>query len=360
VSILDRYLLGRFLRTLPLCVAAAATLFLLVDFFIRVGELAEYGSGISKAVSYFAFKLPRILSEVYPAATLVAVLIGIGALAERREILAMHTCGLASARILFPIGVAGALLSMGVLGWNETVVPPTSSRARMIQDVGIEKRLQSGVFNATSIWYQNSQGFVNVDYFDATHNVLYGITLHEMNEHFQPSRIVKVPQATWTKGDWALGGGTVMAFTAGGDAVMREIGPGDLRLEAEPDELRRKRRRSYEFSYAELREQIYNLERKGLDATEYVVDLHYKLAAPFAGLVSIVMGFPLAVRAGKRGGGILRNVGFGLAVSFAYWSATALSVSAGHSGTMPPLLAAWAPNALFGFGGAALYLGREV
>jgi lipopolysaccharide export system permease protein len=288
------------------------------------------------------------------------VLIGIGALAEQQEVLAMHTCGLGSARILLPLAVAGAALSMVVLGWNETVVPPTSSRARMIQDVGIEKRLQSGVFNATSIWYQNSQGFVNIDYFDATHNVLHGITLHEMNDRFRPSRLVKVPQAVWINGAWQLRGGTVMTFLDTGDTVIREVGPGDLRLEAAPDELRRKRRRSYEFSYTDLRKQIASLERKGLDATEYVVDMHYKLAAPFAGLVSIVLGFPLAVRAGRRGGGMMRNVGLGLAVSFAYWSATALSVSAGHSGTMPPLLAAWAPNAMFGVGGAALYLGREV
>jgi lipopolysaccharide export system permease protein len=360
VNVLDRYVLGRYLRMLPLCVATAAALFLLVDFFVRIGDLAQQASGVGTATQYFAFKLPRILTEVYPAASLFAVLIGVGTLAERHEVLAMHACGVPSRRILLPLALAGAMLSVLMLGWNETVVPPTASRARMIQDVGIEKKLESGIYNASSIWFQTNEGLVNIDYFDALHNVLHGITLHEMDEDFRLRNLVKVPQAVWENDQWNVRGGTVTSFLANGDMVIREAGPGDLRLEAAPDDLRRKRRRAYEFSYGELRSQIFSLERKGLDATEYVVDLQYKLAAPFAGVVTIVLGFPLAVRAGQRGGGILRNVGIGLGLSFVYWSATALAVSAGHSGSVPPILAAWGPNTLFGLGGAALYLGREV
>jgi lipopolysaccharide export system permease protein len=359
VNILDRYLLGRFVRALPLCMAASAALFLLVDFFLRIGEFAEYDSGVGKATAYFLFKLPRILTEIYPAASLLAVLIGVGALAEGREILAMKACGMRTARIVFPIVATATIFSGAMLAWNETVVPPASSRARMIQDIGIEKRLQSGVFNASSIWFQSEQGFVNIEFFDANHNALHNITLHVMDEAFRLVRLVEVPRATWNGSEWKLEQGSVTAFINDGDSVTRNTIEGDLRVDAKPDELRRKRRRAYEFSYKELSQQIGELERKGLDATEYLVDLNYKLAAPFAGLVAVVMAFPLAARSGKRGGGMLRNVGLGLAVSFAYWSATALSVAAGHSGTLPPILAAWAPNALFGLGGSALYLARD-
>src|SRR5262249_41382039 len=151
------------------------------------------------------------------------------------------------------------------------------TRAREIQDVGIEKKLESGIFNASSIWFQTAEGFINIDYFDALHNVLHGITLHEMDTDFRLRSVVKVPQAVWENGQWNLrGGGTVTSFLGNGDMVIRDAGPGDLRLDSPPDELRKKRRRAYEFSYGELRDQIDGLERKGLDATEYVVDLHYK------------------------------------------------------------------------------------
>ena len=140
------------------------------------------------------------------------------------------------------------------------------------------------VFNASSIWFQNEQGFVNIEYFDATHNALYNITLHVMDEAFRLVRLVEVPRATWTGTEWELAQGSVTAFINEGDSVTRNTIAGDLRVDAKPDELRRKRRRAYEFSYNELRKQIGELERKGLDATEYLVDLNYKLAAPFAQL----------------------------------------------------------------------------
>jgi len=361
LTILDRYVVGRFLRALPLCAAAAAVLFLTVDFFQHVGEFAQHDSSAAKAAAYFVFKLPRIITDVYPAACLLAVLIGVGHLAEGREILAMRTCGVSSIRLLVPLAIAGALVSLLVLVWNETVVPAASTRARAIQDIGIEKRLQSGVFNATSIWFQNDQGFVNINYFDATKNELYGITLHEMDGAFRLVRAVEVPRATWNGHVWVMQGGIVTTFVGDGDSVIRDAAAGDLQLDVKPDELRRKRRRSYEFSYADLRKQIASLERKGLNATEYAVDLNYKLAAPFSGLVAIVIGLPLAMRGGRRaGGGVVRNVSLGLVVSFFYWSAMALSVAAGHAGTLPPVLAAWAANLSFGLGGVTLYLARDL
>jgi len=360
LSILDRYVLGRFLRALPMCVAAAAVLFLTVDFFQHIGEFAKQNSDASKAAAYFVFKLPRIITDVYPAACLLAVLIGVGSLAEAREVLAMRTCGVSSLRLLAPLAVAGVVGSFFMLAWNETVVPAASTRARAIQDVGIEKRLQKGVFNASSIWFQSDQGFVNINYFDANKNELYGITLHEMDGAFRLVRVVEVPRATWSGTAWVMQDGIVTSFVGDSDSVIRDRAAGDIALDAKPEELRRKRRRSYEFNYAELRKQIAGLERKGLNATEYSVDLNYKLAAPFSGLVAIILGLPLATRGGRRSGtGVLRNVSVGLAVSFFYWSAVALAVAAGHAGTLPPLLSAWAANLVFGVGGTALYLVRD-
>jgi len=360
VSILDRYLLGRFLRALPPCIAGAAVLFLAVDFFQHVGEFAQHGSGAWKATAYFVFKLPRIITDVYPAACLLAVLIGVGNLAEGREILAMRTCGISSLRLLLPLAIAGVLTSVLVLVWNETVVPAASTRARTIQDIGIENRLQSGLFNASSIWFQSDQGFVNINYFDATKNELYGLTLHEMDDAFRLVRVVEIPHATWNGATWLMQGGIVTTFTPDGNSTIRDAGAGDVQLDAKPDELRRKRRRSYEFNYADLRKQIASLEQKGLNATEYSVDLNYKLAAPFSGLVAIVLALPLAIRSGRRGAtGVLKNVALGLAVSFFYWSAMALSVAAGHAGSLPPVLSAWAANLIFVIGGVALYLTRD-
>ena len=229
------------------------------------------------------------------------------------------------------------------------------TRARLIRDIGIKKKLESGVFNAASIWYRTEQGFVNIDYFDANANILNGIALHEPDSEFRVARLIEVPRAVWTGNEWAMEGGVVTTFVGDGDPEIREAIPGEVQLDATPQELRSKRRRSYEFSYRDLSKQIASLRRKGLDATEYLVDLRYKLSTPFAGLIAIIIGLPLAMRSARRNAGLMRNVGIGVAVSLAYWTTAAVAVAAGHAGTLPPWIAAWTANALFGIGGLILY-----
>jgi lipopolysaccharide export system permease protein len=360
VTIIDRYVLGRFLRMLPMCIGAAAALFLMVDFFQRIADLASYHSTAGQIAGYFLFKLPRILTEIYPAGCLLAVLIGVGGLAEGGELLALKACGVSTARLLVPLAIVGVVSGFGVLLWNEIVVPPCYTRARLIRDVGIEKELESGLFDAASIWYRSDQGFVNIAYFDATDNELNGIALHVPDAEFHVGRLVEVPRAVWTGSGWSMEGGFVTTFVGEGDPVIRDAQPGDLVLDATPQELRSKRRRSFEFSYRALSKQIASLQRKGLDATEYLVDLQYKLAAPFAGLIAIVIGMPLAMRSAKRGARLIQSVGVGLAVSLVYWATAAVAVAAGHAAVLPPWAAAWAANALFGAGGLVLYRRGDV
>jgi lipopolysaccharide export system permease protein len=355
VTIIDRYVLGRFLRMLPVCIAAATALFLMVDFLQSIADLAADQSSATQITGYYLFKLPRIVTAIYPAGCLLAVLIAVGGLAEGGELLALKACGVSTLRLLVPLAVVGAITGLGVLAWNEIIVPPACTRARLIRDIGIKKKLESGVFNAASIWYRTEQGFVNIDYFDANANVLNGISLHEPDSEFRVERLIEVPRAVWTGNEWAMEGGVVTTFVAGGDPEIREASPGEVQLEATPQDLRSKRRRSYEFSYRDLSKQIASLRRKGLDATEYLVDLRYKLSTPFAGLIAIIIGLPLAMRSARRNAGLMRNVGIGVAVSLAYWTTAAVAVAAGHAGTLPPWIAAWTANALFGVGGLILY-----
>ena len=174
------------------------------------------------------------------------------------------------------------------------MVPPTYTRARLIRDVGIEKELESGVFDAASIWYRSDQGFVNIGYFDATDNTLYRVALHEPDAAFQVGRLIEVPRAVWNEGGWSMEGGVVTTFVEQGDPAIRDAVPGDLSS-------RRDAARAAQQAAAIVRVQLSRAragrsracKRKGLDATEYLVDMQYKLAVPFSGLVAIVIGVPL-------------------------------------------------------------------
>jgi lipopolysaccharide export system permease protein len=116
------------------------------------------------------------------------------------------------------------------------------------------------------------------------------------------------------------------------------------------------RRDAEEFSYGELRDLVESLAKKGLDTTEYLVDLHLKLAVPFVCAVMGLISMPIGMR-NLRGKSLANNIGAGLLIGSTYWFVLALAVSLGHSGALPPVVAAWTANAIFAGIGLFLLLG---
>jgi lipopolysaccharide export system permease protein len=358
MSTLGRYVVGQYLRVFGATLFAATAVFLIVDLVDRIGEYSEYSPTAAALATFYAYRLPRILTDVYPGVALLAVLLSLGLLARNREILALRACGVGSQQLAVPLLGASALVSFAALVWSETVVPPAATEARHVRDVVIKKKKDFGVMDARSIWFQDRDGFVNIDYFDATHRKLHGLRIYVAGQGFQLQRIVDVPVATWRDDAWHVGGGTVKEFDASGRFEPRPLRPGEVRLTDPPSDLAKRRPNPEEFTLGALRERVAALEARGLDASEARVDMHAKLALPLAAVVSVLVGFPLAVRGGRRFG-LAYNVSVGLVTGFAYWVTMAVSISAGRAGAVPPLIAAWSPNLIFAAAGVLLHAWSE-
>ncbi|MFN2425673.1 MAG: LPS export ABC transporter permease LptG [Candidatus Binatia bacterium] len=355
MSLLARHLVGLYLRTFVLCLTGGMALLLVVEFFSRIGDFAAYDSNPSLVAAYFALKTPKWLVEVYPAASLLAVLLGIGSLVRSNEVVAMQACGIGIARVGRPLLVTSIVLSFSAMLWNEVVVPPTAARARSIKDVDIKGLASRGMLDATSLWLQVPEGFLNIDYFDATHNVLEGITLHGVDDRFRLSRLIEIPNASWQHDHWEYSGGNVREFTTDGGFTFAPLGNRKVDLGGSPAEFRKKAPRSDEFNIRQLSQRIRTLQAKGLDPAGLQTDLQFKFALPLSGIITVLIGLPLALR-GSRRAGSAQHIGTGMGVCFLYWLMQALTVSAGHAGTLPPVIAAWSANAVFLLVGTLLAL----
>lgn len=355
MSLLARHLVGLYLRTFAMCLGGGLTLLLVIEFFTRIGDLASYDSNPALVAAYFALKTPKWLVEVYPAASLLAVLLGIGSLVRTNEVVALRACGVSLARIGRPLVATTFVLSLVALAWSEIVVPPTAARARAIKDIDIKGMASRGQLDATSLWLQVPEGFLNIDYFDATNNVLKGITLHGLDSGFRLTRLIEIPEARWDGQAWKYDNGAVRDFDADGGLLYTPLGDRKVELGGSPAEFRRKAPRSDEFSFRQLSQRIRTLEAKGFDPAGLQTDLQFKFALPLSGIITVLLGLPLALR-GSRRGGSAQHIGTGLGVCFLYWLLQALTVSAGHAGTLPPAVAAWSANAVFLLVGTLLAL----
>lgn len=353
---LFRYLIGEFLRVLALCLLGMMIVYLIADFSDRIDDFLKHQAPVGAIIRYFVVRIPLIVNEVLPIALLAAMLLSLGGLSRHNELTAMRACGLSSAQIVAPLLATSVLLSVGIFLWNEHVVPYFASRAHFINTVEIKKRQMQGLLGDQQVWAHGDDTFYNIQSFDARHRSLIGITIYPIDPEFHLKGLVEIPKADWDGRQWSFQQGIQRNFTALGEIETVALPGGTLDLHEKPDDLMAARRDAEEFSYAELRALVDNLRSKGLDTTEYMVDLHLKLAVPFICTAMALISMPIGMR-NLRSSSLASNIGVGLLIGGTYWFVLALAVSLGHSGALPPLVAAWTANAIFAAIGLFLLLG---
>jgi lipopolysaccharide export system permease protein len=78
----------------------------------------------------------------------------------------------------------------------------------------------------------------------------------------------------------------------------------------------------------------------------YLVDLHLKLSFPLVNLIVVMIGASIATRLRMQNAAL----GFGLsvAISFIYYAFMRAGQALGHNGALPPYIAAWLGDMVFG------------
>ena len=84
----------------------------------------------------------------------------------------------------------------------------------------------------------------------------------------------------------------------------------------------------------------------------YLVQLHQKVAFPVVTLIMTLLAVPFAAAIGRSGA--LYGIGVGLVLALVYRMAVIVFGALGAGGSLSPILAAWAPNIIFG--AAAVYM----
>ncbi|MGH7820636.1 MAG: LPS export ABC transporter permease LptG [Candidatus Binatia bacterium] len=356
-GILSRYLVVEFLRVAVLCLLAFVVVYLVVDFFDRFDDFLKHGASVGSMVRYFLFKIPLIFTQVLPVAVLASMLLALGTLSRNNEVTAMRACGVSEFQVATPLLLVCVGLSLLTLLWNEAVVPHFTRQVRYINTVEIKGREIPALLGDREIWTHGEDTFYNIESFDARDNTILGLSIYRIDKEFHLMGVVRIPQATWAEKRWRFAGGVEERFGSDGGIETQDLPAGWLELRERPSDLVAAQREAEEFNFFELRQLVENFRRKGLDPTEYVVDLHLKLAVPFLCAVMALLAIPLGLRGTARSSSLASNIATGLVIGFSYWVVLALTVSLGHSGAIPPVIAAWTANLVFAGIGVFLMLG---
>ncbi len=356
-GILDRYLAAGFVRIFFASLAIITSLYVTVDLFDRIGALFESGAPLFTVVRYFIYKAPLLISRVVGFATLFSTLFSLGMLARTYEITAMRSSGISVQRLALPLFILSLFICALTFVWNESLVPAFAHRAQTIYRTEIKNKQQKSLLGTHDIWIRGDNSFINVDRFETRTGTLENIMVFRLNRDFSLSGLVEIPKAQWQGDRWKTSRAVEWELRGDGKMTRREIDallpitetPGDLKLLARDAE---------EFTYFDLQKQIADLKSKGIDATNYEVDLHTKLALPLISPLMVLLAIPFALKR-QLTGNVSLSFGVAMLIAFGYWVLSAFCISLGHSGALPAWAAGWIPNAIFAMIGLYFFTAEE-
>jgi len=343
--ILDRYIARKFLLILFFAIMAFIAVFIIVDLIENLDKFINNAYPTRVVFEFYLYYIPFILVLVFPVATLISALFSIGGMARQNEIVAMKAAGLSLYRILFPLFVISILLSTVAIGIANYLVPGATQRQSEIHDEYEKNRPRSRRLD--NIYIRDEQDRrISIRYYNIDSNTGHIVSVREFEGNRLKSRI-DAKRISWKDSLWILQDGFTRSFDEIGETAVPFTKYYFNQTSMHPENISRFVKRPEEMSFSELRDFIKDVKHNGGDPDRWKVDLYLKIALPFANFIIVLFGASLSAGQTRRSGAAM-GFGISLMVTFIYFGILTTAQAMGHNGRLPPLLAAWFANIIFG------------
>jgi LPS export ABC transporter permease LptG/LPS export ABC transporter permease LptF len=358
-TILDDYVMRDFLLYLFMIGGAFVMLLLVFTLFELLGDILHNGISMLTVGEYLLNVTPYFLYyPIAPMSMLLAVLVTFGLLQRSNEITAIKATGISLYRVVIPVLVASVLVAAGLFLSDQFYLPYTNKRQDELRNRIKGKPPQTYLRPDRKWIFGQHNDIYYYQLFDPDRDTFGGISVFQFDpQTFQITRRVTAERAHWSDliGRWVYEQGWERNLNASAIASYRRFDVATYPQLAEPPLYFKKEvKQSSEMNYEELRRYIHDLQQSGFDVVRLRVQLQKKIAYPLITLVMAVLAIPFALSARKRGA--LAGVATAIGIGVVYWTISGLFEAMGNLSQLPPTVAAWSPNLVFGFIGGYLIM----
>lgn len=370
MKILDRYVLGEFLRTFLMILGLLTILLLMKEVFAKLPVVMKEGPPFLDVLLFFAYAIPAEIIFAIPATVILAMMFSIGMMAKNKEALAIHASGISYGRLAKPLCIALIVITALTYLGSEFLVPVCQEKAFKIQKLSFEKKdisILSRNKNVTTKGVGNR--FYTMKNFDSDLNQMQYPTITLLSEdggHVlsrcdagSATLVEQNVQGEWVPVknpekdhvyQWEFVNGSFREFDPDKNYEIKSYEKFDRKLipmEENLDRFLTTNRKSAQMDLRDLWHQTVIEAQRG--QSEYyhhlITQLHERLALPLATFLLGMLGYTFAVRASIRS--LVREFGFALSSIVLYYALKALFARLGNAGVLPPTVTAWLTTVLF-------------
>ena len=338
------YMARMFLVRSMAVLAALVIILMALDLLGESGNILAYpGNGDAELWRYATLRAPQIVARFLPFAVLLGTLITLATLNQNSEIISMKAAGISAHQILAPLIVASIGVAAVSFWFNDRIVARATATLNAWEeaDYGPLPRDRGIVSN---VWVRNGDDLIHAARVSGRGPAtrLDAVTIYD-RDGGKLRAIVNGDRAIQAGRGWRLE--NPRWFDVRSDSVARPpsltfgigIAPDRFTLaDVDPDER----------SFGSLRSAIRDLKAAGRPTGPLEAGLWHKLSGPLSAVLMPLLAGVAAFGLARSGRLFIRAV-IGMALGFAYFVADNFGLAMGNLGAYPPILAAWAPFALF-------------
>jgi len=351
--IFDRYILRELVGPFLFGVFAFTMIQFVFPLFEGIEFIMNKGAPLNLVLSFLLYSLPSMMVLTLPVSTLMTALLTFSNLSSGGEITALRVGGVSFYRLMVPVLAFACMVSVATIILNEEIVPRANQAVEDLRwsivwkrDVKLSlKEVENEVVLVNNRYYLIFKKYL------PERDVLQDVMIIEPTGESGTFLQYIAQEAEYSDNGWDFK--NVNIFALEGDKVTPKGSFERTRFEVNITPLdiahARHTKSAGQMNMRELRETISAKRKMGLPTRSEEVEFYLKLATPFSCLIFALFGAPLGLQPNPQS----KSVGLGKSVIivFIYFVILSLSRALGMGGQLPPILAAWLPNTIFGGAG---------
>ena len=357
LKIIDKYILKRYLATFTVMLLMFVPIGIVIDVSEKVNKMIENKVPIKAIANYYFYFTIHFANFLFPIFLFLSIIWFTSKLANNTEIIAILSSGISFTRFLRPYLLGATVVSFGALVMGFFLAPKASevyNNFRYTYLIGggqEEMRQSSNVFRQIS-----DDEFIYVSNFNIVTKTAFNFSLEKfkgdkMDYKITANRIVWNPK---TK-DYSMFGYTKRTVGELGDVIENEDKK-DAKFKFDLDDLTPTVYVAETLNYFDLIRFIERERHRGnANINVYLTVLYKKYSIPVSAFILTIIA--VAVSSMKRRGGMGMNLAIGILLAFAYVFFDKIFGVMAEKSTIPPIIAVWIPNMVFGV--LAIYLLRN-
>lgn len=355
---LDRYIIGKFLRTFFFSITLILLIFIVFDIKEKLPTFTEDHIPVKEIIiDYYLMFIPHYGNLFSPLFTFIAVIFFTSKMAQQTEFIAILSSGTSFQRILRPYFISAFILAFSSLILNHFVLPHAIRKETQF----VDKYINNG-YNTDEQNIHKRIGSNRLLYMESYDNKIatgFKVTLEDVINNKQ-IYFLSAENMRWdtAAAEWLMTNvyerkiieQDHLDTLKNQKPVFKQIDSYSptkkVKLNFAPEDMHRYESKIEVMPYFELKQYIINERRKGSNRTEFFeVEMYKRTSFPFATFILMIIGVCVSSR--KVRGGVGLQMALGLFLSCIYIMLMYVFNTIATTGFANPLLAVWIPNIVF-------------